>query len=118
MALSLDETQEPFLVLGGQNICGGRWDESCHSCMAKHSVSSLFPLDVILAIFPIINAHSPFESCSYATVCFATSTEHLSILGCFGNFSFPGSVVARLSTLDVCGQRETLIIVGCSCQKD
>lgn len=84
----------------------------------KRSMSSSFPLDVILAIFPIINAHSPFESCAYATVCFATSTEHLSILGCLGGFSFPGSVVARLSTLDFCGQRETLIIVGCSCQKD
>lgn len=84
----------------------------------KHSVSSSFPLDVILAIFPVINAHSPFESCAYATICFATSTEHSSILVCLGSFSFPGGVVARLSTLDVCGQRETLIIVGCSCQKD
>lgn len=59
-------------------------------------VSSSFPLDVILALSQLSMLTAPLN------------TEH---------FSSPDSVVARLPTLDVCGQRETLIMVGCSCQR-
>lgn len=60
--LGLDETQEPFLVLGAQNICRGRWAESCHSCMAKPNVSSSFPLDVILAFSQLSMLTAPLKA--------------------------------------------------------